>query len=128
MRLILDSHALIWYVDRDDLLSPGAHAAIDDPDHGLWVSAATVWEIAIKTGLGKLTLSLPYRDWMAQALADLDAKILPVTIEAADIQRRLPWHHRDPFDRLIIAQAMAEDVPVVSNDDLFDSYGIRRIW
>jgi PIN domain nuclease of toxin-antitoxin system len=120
MRLIVDSHALIWYVDQDYLLGPKAHAAIDDPANELWVSAATVWEIAIKVGLNKLTLSLPYRDWMAQALADLDAAILPVTLKAADIQRGLPWHHRDPFDRLIVSQSLAEGVPIISKDAILD--------
>lgn len=128
MRLIVDTHALIWYVDQDHLLSQKAHAAIDDPANELWLSAATVWEIAIKVGLKKLTLSLPYREWISRAIADLDMSILPITIEAADIQQNLPWHHRDPFDRLIIAQSLAEGFPVVSNDPLFDAYDIERVW
>jgi PIN domain nuclease of toxin-antitoxin system len=80
MRLLLDSQAVIWYVDQDHLLSTTAHSAITDPNNDLLVSAATIWEIAIKVGLGKLTLSLPYRQWMNQAVTDLDLTILPVTI------------------------------------------------
>src|SRR5947209_7203549 len=106
MRLLLDTHALIWYVDQDHLLTPVAHAAITDPANELLLSAATVWELAIKTGQKKLTLSLPYKDWMNKAVADLALTILPVTVEYADRQANLPLHHKDPFDRLLIAQAL----------------------
>jgi PIN domain nuclease of toxin-antitoxin system len=128
VRLLVDSQSLIWYVDQDHFLSPTAHAAITDPSNELLVSAATVWEIAIKVGLKKLTLSFPYRVWMEQAIADLDLIILPIMVEVANVQADLPWHHRDPFDRLIIAQALVEDMPVVSIDEIFDQYGIKRMW
>jgi PIN domain nuclease of toxin-antitoxin system len=128
MRLLLDTHSLIWYVDQDHLLSAAAHAAITDPKKELLLSAATVWEIAIKVGLKKLTLSLPYRQWMQQAIADLGLSVLPITIDYADVQAALPWHHRDPFDRLIIAQALTEKVPIVSADAVFDPYGVTRVW
>jgi PIN domain nuclease of toxin-antitoxin system len=80
------------------------------------------------TGLGKLTLSLSYRDWMNKAIADLGLAVLPVTVEYADVQARLPWHHRDPFDRLIIAQPLTEKTSVVSADAAFDPYGVTRLW
>ena len=92
------------------------------------LSAATIWEVAIKVGLGKLTLSQPYRLWMNQALADLGATVLPITVEYADAQAALPAHHRDPFDRLLIAQAMVEGIALVSVDSQFDSYGVHRLW
>jgi len=125
---LIDSHALIWYVDQDQLLTPTAHTAITDPTNELLVSAATVWEIAIKVGLGKLTLSLAYRQWMAKAIADLSLVVLPITVDYADIQAGLPRLHGDPFDRLIVAQAIAEGVPVISSDSQLDAYGIVRIW
>jgi PIN domain nuclease of toxin-antitoxin system len=128
VRLILDTHALIWYVDQDHLLSRPAHAAITNPGNELFLSAATVWELSIKVGLGKLTLSGPYRPWIEKAISDLRLIQLPVSVEYADAQSRLPHHHGDPFDRLIIAQALTEGVPVVSADAVFDRYGVTRIW
>ena len=128
MRALLDTHAVIWWVDQDSLLSRASHAAIADPANQLLVSAATVWEIAIKLGLAKLSLSMPYRQWMNQALADLQAALLPITVEYADVQAGLPYHHRDPFDRLLIAQALVEKVPVIGADSVFEEYGVTRIW
>jgi len=92
------------------------------------ISAATIWEIAIKTGLGKLTLSVPYRDWMNRAIADLGATLLPITVEYADMQATLPGHHRDPFDRMLIAQAIVEKISLVANEEMFDQYGVARLW
>jgi PIN domain nuclease of toxin-antitoxin system len=128
MRVLVDSHVLIWYVDQDSLLSPPAHAAISDPANELLFSAGSLWEIAIKLGLGKLGLSLPFRNWMTTAISDLGLIVLPITIEHADVQAGLPRHHGDPFDRLLVAQALVEKVPLVSADATFDLYGVRRIW
>ena len=128
MRLLIDSHALIWYVDHDHLLSPASHVAITDPSNDLLLSAGSIWEIGIKVGLGKLVLSQPYRLWMTQAMSDLGIAVLPVTVEYSDVQSALPRHHADPFDRLLIAQAMVEHVPIVSGDVGMDAYGITRLW
>jgi PIN domain nuclease of toxin-antitoxin system len=128
MRVLIDTHSVIWYVDQDHLLSSTAHAATTDPANDLLLSAASVWEVAIKVGLGKLALSLQYRQWMAKAIADLSLSILPITVEYADVQAGLPQHHRDPFDRLIVAQAISEAIPVISADPQLDAYGIIRIW
>jgi PIN domain nuclease of toxin-antitoxin system len=128
MRLLIDTHSLIWYVDQDHLLGRAAYAAIADPANDLWVSAATAWEIAIKVSLGKLTLSRPYRAWIEKALFDLRAAVLPITVGYADVQVALPLHHRDPFDRMLIAQATVEGIAVVSADGQFDAYGVARIW
>jgi len=128
MRILLDSQAVIWYVDQDHLLSTTAHAAITDPNNDPQLSAASVWEIAIKVGLGKLTLSLPYRQWMTKAINDLGLSVLPITIEYADVQASLPHHHGDPFDRLMAAQALTDSIPIISVDSVFDSYGVQRFW
>lgn len=128
MRLLVDSHTLIWAVEEPSRLSPAATTALQDPTNDLLVSAATIWEIAIKVGVGKLTLSAPYRDWMDRAIADLGLTLLPVTVEYADAQTLLPWHHRDPFDRLLIAQARIEAISIVSADVQFDAYGSSRVW
>lgn len=128
MRVLIDSHALIWAVDEPSQLSPVASAALQDPANDRLLSAATVWEIAIKVGLKKLVLVSPFRQWMNQAIGDLALLMLPITVEYADVQAGLPNHHRDPFDRLIIAQALTEGIPVVSSDPAFDAYGVNRWW
>src|SRR5262245_39058548 len=127
MRLLIDAHSLLWAVDDPTRLSPVATTALKDPANELFVSAVTVWEISIKVGVGKMTLSAPFRDWMNRAIADLGLTLLPITVEYADAQAALPWHHRDPFDRLLIAQALTESIPIVSADALFDAYGITRV-
>ena len=128
MRLLIDSQSLIWYVDQDHLLSPAAHAAMTDTNNDLLLSAATIWEIAIKVGLKKLSLSMPYKQWITKALDDLGMTVLPITVEYADAQAGLPSHHRDPFDRLLVAQAQVENMALVSADPGFDPYGINRLW
>jgi PIN domain nuclease of toxin-antitoxin system len=128
MRLLRDTHVVIWWVDQDHLLSPDAHAAIVDPSNELLISAGTIWETSIKVGLGKLSLSLAFRQWMDQAIRDLRAAILPITVEFAEAQAGLPRHHGEPFDRLLLAQATVEQVPIMSNDAVFDAYGVKRLW
>jgi PIN domain nuclease of toxin-antitoxin system len=125
---LIDSHTLIWAVDDVSQLSPTATAALQGPANELLLSAATVWEISIKCGLGKLSLSMPYRDWMNQAIADLGLSLLPITVEYADREAGLPRHHADPFDWLMIAQALVEGIPIVSADAAFDPYGVTRLW
>ena len=128
MRLLIDSHALIWYVDQHQQLSSASHAAMSDPANELLLSAGSLWEIAIKIGLGKLVLTQPYLPWMSQALSDLGITVLPITVEYADAQASLPKHHSDPFDRLIVAQALVERVSIVSADASMDAYGVTRLW
>lgn len=128
MRLLLDAHTVIWAVDDPERLGTQAAIVLRDPNYELLVSAGTIWELAIKVGLGKLTLSLPYREWMTKAIADLGTSVLPITVEYADAQARLANLHRDPFDRILVAQAQVEGVPVVSNDAVFDDYGTKRLW
>ena len=128
MRVLIDSHALIWYVDQDTLLSLASHAAISDPTNDLLLSAGSIWEIGIKVGLGKLVLTQPFKPWMNQAISDLDVTVLPLSVEYVDVQSNLPRHHGDPFDRLIVAQAIVEQVSIISADANLDAYDITRIW
>ena len=128
MRVLIDSHALIWYVVQDNLLSPASHAAISDPTNDLLLSAGSIWEIGIKVGLGKLILTEPFKPWMNQAISDLDVTVVPLTVEYVDVQSNLPRHHGDPFDRLIVAQAIVEQISIISADANLDAYGITRIW
>ncbi len=128
MRVLLDSHTLIWAADDPGKLSSAARTAIQDVANDRLVSAGTIWEIAIKVGKGRLPLALPYRQWMDKAIADLCLTLLPITLDHAERQSALPAHHGDPFDRLLVSQALVEGIPVVSEDAQLDAYGIRRIW
>jgi PIN domain nuclease of toxin-antitoxin system len=128
MRLLLDAHTLIWAVDDPSRLSPAATTALQNPGNQLLLGAGILWEIAIKVGLKKLTLTQVYLDWMRKAIADLGLLLLPVSVEYADAQTNLPHHHGDPFDQLLVAQAIVEAIPVVSADVQLDGYGITRVW
>ena len=128
MRLLLDANAIIWGVDDPGKLGSEAVVLLADSSHERWISAGTIWEISIKIGLGKLTLSQPFRAWIAQAINDLAANQLPISIEHADSQASLPRIHGDPFDRLLVAQAMVEGMEIVSIDAVFDQYGAKRRW
>jgi PIN domain nuclease of toxin-antitoxin system len=128
MKLLLDSHTVLWAVDDPSKLGAQAVLALEESANELFVSAATIWEIAIKAGLRRLSLSTPYREWMNKAIADLGLTLLPITVEYADVQAAMPRHHGDPFDRMIAAQAKVEDVSLVSADAVFDQYGLKRIW
>ena len=128
MRILVDANALLWAVDQPGRLGARAAVVLQDPTSQLLISAATIWEISIKVGLKKLILALPYRQWIDQAIADLEMSILPITPNYTDAQIQLPMHHRDPFDRLLIAQARVENVAIVSSDAIFEQYGITRTW
>lgn len=124
-RLLLDTNVVVWMLLGDrSAVSPAAQEALQDEDHALAVSAASVWEIAIKRSLGKLEIE----DRWAAALAALDVQAMPVTALHTEQVERLPWHHRDPFDRLLIAQAGIEDCAIVTADQQFGAYGVRVIW
>lgn len=128
MRLLLDTHALLWAVDNPAQLSSTARSEITDPTNSRFISAATIWEIAIKAGLNKLSLSLPFRQWVDKAFYQLMADLLPITLEHASSYLNLPHRHGDPFDRMLAAQSLADSLTVVSADAAFDLYGVPRIW
>lgn len=128
MRVLLDTHTLLWAVEDPSRLSAAATSAIRDPANDRLLSAATIWELAIKVGQGKIALTMPYRRWMETAITDLRLDILPITVAYAERQSALPAHHKDPFDRLIIAQGLVEGIAIVSADAVFDLYGVVRLW
>jgi len=128
MRLLLDTHAFLWFILNDKTLSPTARQLIVDPTNTIDVSPASYWEIAIKIGLGKYTLNQPYESFLETQIAKNGFGILPVEIRHTALLTTLPMHHRDPFDRLLIAQALAEQIPLVSADPHFDAYGVHRLW
>lgn len=128
MRILLDSHSFLWFITGDDRLSDRAKNLITDLSNPVLISVASLWEISIKTGLGKLELSRPFEEFIPEQRALNEIDQLP--IELAHLAKRidLPLHHRDPFDRLIIAQAMVEGLPIISRDAEFQSYSIEIIW
>jgi PIN domain nuclease of toxin-antitoxin system len=128
MKYILDSHALLWSAANDDRLSDTAKEIIKDWDNLLFVSIVTFWEICIKSSLGKLDLKFPV-ERVLNYFHDTNIQILRIEIKHALAVRDLPKHHQDPFDRMLIAQAMEHDLIVISKDYHFRSYkGIRLIW
>lgn len=128
MMLLLDTHTFLWFLLDDDRLSATASALITDPANDIAVSPATYWEIAIKISLGKYALPEPYDVFIAREIATNDFRILPIEPKHTAILIMLPFHHRDPFDRLLIAQAMVEAIPILSVDTAFDAYPVTRLW
>lgn len=126
--LLLDSHTLLWFAWGDPKLSANAQALIEEPSLRKLVSVATCWEITIKAGLGKIKLGVTSQEFLSRALAITGFELLPIALEHATFVEKLPPHHRDPFDRLLVAQALVEGLSIVSADALFDAYGARRCW
>jgi PIN domain nuclease of toxin-antitoxin system len=123
-RFLVDTHALLWWLDDAPALSASAREAIADPTAEPLVSTASLWEIAIKRTLGNLTVP----DELPDEIVDAGFAWLPVEAEHAWAARELPFHHRDPFDRLLAAQALVERVPVVTRDGHFAAYGVKTRW
>ena len=128
MRLLLDTHAFLWWVADDASLTATARAAISDPANECLVSAASAWEIAIKASIGKVALPSDPRRFLPEQMAANGFDPLPVSVTHAARVAGLPFHHRDPFDRLLAAQALEERIPIVSADRVFGKYGVKRLW
>ena len=124
MKLLLDTHALLWSATDPDRLAPDARAALEDGTHDVMVSIVTAWEIAIKQSLGKLDLARPAERWLPDVLTRTGFEVAELSLSAALRVRSLAWHHRDPFDRLLIAQALDGGFTVVTRDEAFDAYGV----
>jgi len=127
MRFLIDTHTFLWFIHDSPQLSTNAKNLLES-DNDLWVSIASLWEIAIKVNISKLTLPNSYENFIPEQLALNDIEILPITMAHLAIYTTLPLHHRDPYDRLLIAQAITEKVSIISIDVTFDSYPISRIW
>jgi PIN domain nuclease of toxin-antitoxin system len=127
VKLLLDTHALLWFQAGDRRLSRTARTAIEADEAELLVSAATVWEMAIKASLGRLRLSYPVAAYMTEKLAQGYRMVQVSWVHAAAVET-LPWHHRDPFDRLLAAQALAEGLHLVTRDRVFRQYGVKTVW
>ena len=128
MRLLLDTHALVWWLEGSARLSVSARRAIADPSNEKLVSAASAWEITTKHRLGKLPGADEFAGEIPWAIADEGFEELPVTVDDGARAGALPGPHSDPFDRMLIAQALSRNLTVVSVDERFDGYGVRRLW
>jgi len=128
MRLLLDTHAFLWFTLKDPQLSARAQAWIADPNNLIEFSPASYWEIAIKISTGKYTLTEPFDVFMQREIAINRLHVLHIEVSHAAAVITLPFHHRDPFDRLLIAQAIVEQIPILSADPVFDSYPVTRQW
>lgn len=127
MKLLLDTHTFLWFINDSPQLSADAKNLLES-EVDLALSVASLWEIAIKASLGKLTLPDTYDKFIPQQLTLNEIEILPISVAHLALVTTLPFHHRDPFDRLLIAQAMVEQISIVSIDIVFDSYTVNRIW
>jgi PIN domain nuclease of toxin-antitoxin system len=128
VRLLLDTHTFLWWLDGDRRVSRKARALIGDEANVVLVSAASAWEISTKARLGKLPGALDVAADIAGSMTVQGFPALDITILHAQRAGRLPGEHRDPFDRMLAAQAQLEDLPIVSDDRVFDAYAVSRIW
>lgn len=128
MRLLLDTQALLWFLTNDSRLSAAAESAILAPANELWLSPISLLEIAIKVRIGKLILHAPFAVLFPTQLTLNHIGLLPLEPEHIEPLTALPMHHRDPFDRLIAATALVEQLALVSSDPAFDAYGLNRLW
>lgn len=129
-RLLLDTHTFLWWINNSyvHLLSRKVQTLLSDDNNQLYLSMASIWEIAVKVSIGKLNLSQPLETFLANQLETNNVNLLNITLPHAVRVATLPLHHRDPFDRLLVAQSLVEDLPLLSKDDMFDAYGVVRLW
>ena len=128
MRAILDSHVLLWWLADSGRLSDRARTIVARGDNELFWSAASTWELAIKIGLGKLRLDGTLSEFLGSALREQSIRVLPIQHSHALRVESLPPHHRDPFDRMLVAQAQVERLAIVSADPRLAAYEVDRIW
>ena len=128
MNLLLDTHAFLWFIAGNSSLSRKARAAIEDENNRILLSVVSLWEIAIKVSLGKIKLSEPFDTLIPEQLTANGIELLDISVEHAALVATMAFHHRDPFDRLIAAQANVEDMTLISIDEVFDVYKVNRLW
>jgi PIN domain nuclease of toxin-antitoxin system len=128
MKLLIDTHTFLWWVEDDASLSAKARAAIAEPGHECFFSVASGWEMAIKISLGKLKIPAALDRFLPEQLAANNFDVLGIETRHLTRVAALPFHHRDPFDRLLAAQAVEDKLTIVSADPIFKEYGVKRIW
>ena len=129
MSYLLDTSSFLWFVNDDKKLSAAARELVEDPDVEIQLSVVSIWEIAIKARLGRgLDLPLPFIEFIDAVLDNYDFAILQISISHLKQVADLPFHHRDPFDRLLVAQSQVENLPILTSDAAFDQYPVQRLW
>ena len=124
MKLLLDTHAALWWLSEDERFGEATAVQLTDETNQILLSAVVVWEVAIKRSLGKLETPENF----ASTLLDAGLQPLPISLDHAAAVEQLPWHHRDPFDRMLVAQASIEGAAVVSHDEALRPYGVTLVW
>jgi PIN domain nuclease of toxin-antitoxin system len=127
MNLLLDTHILIWYIEGNPSLNQPMLDLIEATENDLYISIASLWEMAIKIGKGKLNLGIEFHE-LENLLNQLEIKILSIVFSDTETYHRLPFHHNDPFDRIIISQAISQNISLMSADHQFSAYAIHNIW
>lgn len=127
-QFLLDTHTFLFMAMSPERLGAEARRCIENPQSALLLSFSSIWEIAIKVSLRKLDLQGSVASFLDEQLAATRTTLLPIELRHATRVEALPWHHRDPFDRLLVAQALCEQLPLLSRDPLLDSYGVVRVW
>ncbi len=127
MELILDTHVLLWLAQEPDRVSVRDATEINS-EHTLFISHVSVWEIAIKLKAGKIELKWDLQTFIKLSIDKHLLNLLPIALDHIYKTQSLPFHHRDPFDRLLIAQSLVQNIPIVSSDSVFEAYGVSRIW
>ena len=128
MRALLDTRTLLWWILDDPTLTRRAETVIADTGNSIVVSAASAWELSIKFGLGKLASASDLITNFSDEMENEGFQLLPISVEHGIRAGLLPGLHKDPFDRMLIAQAQAENIPIISNEAVFEGYGVRRLW
>ena len=128
MRALLDTHTLLWWILDEPALTRTARATIAETSNTMVVSAASAWEVAIKFSLGKLPRAVDLVSNFSREVEHEGFQLLPISVEHGIRAGLLPGPHKDPFDRMLIAQSQAEGAPIISSDVIFESYGVRRLW
>ena len=127
MNILLDTHTFLWYLEDSKRLSSKAAELLEDPSNTLRLSIASLWEISIKLGLGKLSLQNSFSE-LEEVLQQLKIEVLPITFSDTECYLNLPLHHRDPFDRILVAQAINHSLVLISRDVAFEAYDLQRVW
>ncbi|MBF0131399.1 MAG: type II toxin-antitoxin system VapC family toxin [Magnetococcales bacterium] len=128
MKIVMDTHVFLWWIWNSESLSNKSREILLDEDCECYLSVASMWELSIKVGLGKLTLAKPLDRFLSDHMANNGFCRLDITLPHVAGVSTLPFHHRDPFDRLLISQAMLERMPILGADKIFDAYGVERLW
>jgi PIN domain nuclease of toxin-antitoxin system len=128
MRYLLDTHSFLWFIAGDEQMSEKARHLIEDVENDIDLSVRSLWEMSIKMSLGKLTFSRPFSEIIPQQIKQNSIDLMPIAMQDMSRLVDLPFHHRDPFDRLIIVQAMTRNIPVIGDDAEFSNYPVELVW